>query len=242
MDANQLAEAIARAVELAKPATEYCFLASRDYWWTVCMTKGEWSGWMQAIGAVVAILYSGRLVRTQMAEARALEMGLYARRMTPYAAIFEEASNFVQSAVDHTNTTASALGFMDFLHNPETFAAVSAALGAIQPESLESAEGTRALMKLKLAHSNAQHLVTVVSTYDDGHWATLDREEFNAFRQAMRNDATFALETIRKLAVPPVVVPWYKRWRNQKGMSSSMLSNPEDARGGVAVDRAGGGA
>lgn len=55
MDTNQLAEALARAVEAAKPAAEYCLLATQDHWWTVCMTKAEWSGWMQAIGAVIAL-------------------------------------------------------------------------------------------------------------------------------------------------------------------------------------------
>lgn len=55
MDANQLAEALSRAVELAKPAAEYCFLAKQDRWWTVCMTKAEWSGWMQAFGSVFAL-------------------------------------------------------------------------------------------------------------------------------------------------------------------------------------------
>lgn len=33
---------------------EYCLLAID--WWPLCMTKGEWSGWMQAIGTVLAIL------------------------------------------------------------------------------------------------------------------------------------------------------------------------------------------
>ncbi|MDH4417710.1 MAG: hypothetical protein QE485_10830 [Acidovorax sp.] len=56
MDANQLAEALARAVEAAKPAAEYCLLAKQDYWWTVCMTKAEWSGWMQAMGSVIALV------------------------------------------------------------------------------------------------------------------------------------------------------------------------------------------
>lgn len=55
MDSNQLAEALARAVEAAKPAAEYCLLAKQDHWWTVCMTKAEWSGWMQAIGSMVAL-------------------------------------------------------------------------------------------------------------------------------------------------------------------------------------------
>lgn len=55
MDANQLVEALSRAVEAAKPAAEYCVLAKQEHWWTVCMTKAEWSGWMQAIGSVVAL-------------------------------------------------------------------------------------------------------------------------------------------------------------------------------------------
>jgi hypothetical protein len=33
---------------------EYCFLWID--WWPLCMTKAEWSGWMQALGAVAAIL------------------------------------------------------------------------------------------------------------------------------------------------------------------------------------------
>lgn len=59
MDANQLAEAIARAVELAKPATEYCFLWID--WWPMCMTKPEWSGWMQVAGAFIAIMWASKI-------------------------------------------------------------------------------------------------------------------------------------------------------------------------------------
>lgn len=33
---------------------EYCLLGID--WWPLCMTKAEWSGWMQAIGTVAAIL------------------------------------------------------------------------------------------------------------------------------------------------------------------------------------------
>lgn len=35
------------------PAPEYCFLFVQ--WWPFCMTKAEWSGWMQAVGSVAAI-------------------------------------------------------------------------------------------------------------------------------------------------------------------------------------------
>jgi len=40
------------------PATpEYCFLWID--WWAFCMTKAEWSGWMQAIFSVIAIAAAG---------------------------------------------------------------------------------------------------------------------------------------------------------------------------------------
>lgn len=54
MDANQLTDALARSMEGAKPAQEYCFLWID--WWPMCMTKSEWSGWMQAIGSLVALV------------------------------------------------------------------------------------------------------------------------------------------------------------------------------------------
>lgn len=54
MTTNQLIEALARAVESAKPAQEYCFFWID--WWATCMTKAEWSGWMQAIGAAIALI------------------------------------------------------------------------------------------------------------------------------------------------------------------------------------------
>jgi len=47
------------------PTPEYCLLAIN--WWPLCMTKAEWSGWMQAIGAVVAIFASAAYVRWQHA-------------------------------------------------------------------------------------------------------------------------------------------------------------------------------
>lgn len=56
MNADQVIDGIGKAVAATKPTQEYCFLWI-DHWST-CMTKSEWSGWMQAIGAVAAILGS----------------------------------------------------------------------------------------------------------------------------------------------------------------------------------------
>lgn len=38
---------------------EYCFLWID--WWPMCMTKAEWSGWMQVIGAFIAIMWASKI-------------------------------------------------------------------------------------------------------------------------------------------------------------------------------------
>lgn len=57
MESNQLLDGLARAVEAAKPAQEYCLRVLDQRWWS-CLTKAEWSGWMQAIFSVLAIFVS----------------------------------------------------------------------------------------------------------------------------------------------------------------------------------------
>lgn len=54
MNANQLIEGIGKAVTATKEAPEYCIL-SIDHWST-CMTKAEWSGWMQFSGSILALI------------------------------------------------------------------------------------------------------------------------------------------------------------------------------------------
>lgn len=56
MNADQVIEGIGNAVAAAKPAQEYCFLGCQH--WSMCMTKAEWSGWVQAIGSIAAIVAS----------------------------------------------------------------------------------------------------------------------------------------------------------------------------------------
>ncbi|MEQ6309895.1 hypothetical protein ABN448_21950 [Delftia acidovorans] len=53
MEAVEIYNGIAKAVEAAKPAQEYCFLWLSH--WSTCMTKSEWSGWAQAIGVAFAL-------------------------------------------------------------------------------------------------------------------------------------------------------------------------------------------
>jgi hypothetical protein len=52
-------------------APEYCFLWID--WWPLCMTKAEWSGWFQAIGAAIAILAAAAIAAYQAGHSRKLE-------------------------------------------------------------------------------------------------------------------------------------------------------------------------
>ncbi|WP_314972861.1 hypothetical protein [Comamonas testosteroni] len=62
MNADQVIEGIGKAVAATQPVQEYCLFGFWGVtWWPVCMTKSEWSGWMQAIFSAVAILASSLL-------------------------------------------------------------------------------------------------------------------------------------------------------------------------------------
>jgi len=45
------------------PTPEYCFLWIN--WWPLCMTKAEWSGWAQVLGAVGAIVGAWAIAHTE---------------------------------------------------------------------------------------------------------------------------------------------------------------------------------
>lgn len=46
------------------PTPEYCLFWVD--WWPICMTKGEWSGWVQAVGSVIAIMAAAGAVWWQV--------------------------------------------------------------------------------------------------------------------------------------------------------------------------------
>lgn len=85
MTAQELYDGVARAVEAAKPAQEYCFLWI-DHWST-CMTKAEWSGWMQAVFSVAAILAAALLTRWQITHQQETAQRLAALRRLELAEV-----------------------------------------------------------------------------------------------------------------------------------------------------------
>lgn len=69
MDAQQLFDGIARAVELAKPADQLCLIKNESY--HLCMNLTEGAAWFQAIFAIFAILVTQRISsRTERLRAR----------------------------------------------------------------------------------------------------------------------------------------------------------------------------
>ena len=66
------------------PVEEYCLLMLPQTWWS-CMPKAEWSGWVQAVGSILAILVSVALVQWQFART------LRAQRLATWEAKFGHA-------------------------------------------------------------------------------------------------------------------------------------------------------
>ena len=98
MNADQVIEGIGNVVAAAKPVQEYCFLWID--WWPLCMTKAEWSGWMQALGTFVAILFALALPFMQNKFRRARTYVLAKHALMQLVAIYESleiATNFGMS-------------------------------------------------------------------------------------------------------------------------------------------------
>lgn len=49
-------------------ATEYCLLGID--WWPVCMDKAQWAAWVQAVGAILAIIATGSIAYVQNLQQR----------------------------------------------------------------------------------------------------------------------------------------------------------------------------
>lgn len=44
-------------LHVAVDTAEYCLFHKYDWWW-FCLEKGEWASWVQAIGALIAIIFT----------------------------------------------------------------------------------------------------------------------------------------------------------------------------------------
>lgn len=94
---------------------EYCLFYSAQWW--LCMNKAEWSGWIQALGSVLAIAIAGGIAAYQINAARkqALEMErrqLY-RRYNVVKAIAIDAREVIRRVVDEATVPRTPEEWLD---------------------------------------------------------------------------------------------------------------------------------
>lgn len=104
METNQIAGLMSRVAEASTQASEYCILGLPQGWAT-CMTKAEWSGWMQAIGALLALAIAialpwseRRRARREIREKLAADAGVVLRF---YSELLETNDAFLDVAIAH---------------------------------------------------------------------------------------------------------------------------------------------
>lgn len=83
MELSQLMKGIGETVAATKPPQEYCFLWID--WWPICMSKSEWSGWMQFLGAVLAIAVAFYIASNQLRVERRRDQDLAISLILPFA-------------------------------------------------------------------------------------------------------------------------------------------------------------
>lgn len=118
MEANQLIKALGDAAAAVKPPQEYCFLWID--WWATCMTKAEWSGWMQAIGAVVALFLVWLQTTRQIAADRLARKEEHASRVRGTMVRAEHVVKELRHLCEKSQLVASSI-----------------ALGILKPEAVQ---------------------------------------------------------------------------------------------------------
>jgi len=132
------------------PTAEYCFLGID--WWPFCMTKAEWSGWVQAIGSIGAIVFAGWIARRQIeAAARATKIAKFESAMVMEATIGALANH----VLGEVRTLALAFEKVSFArdfgrkHSAESlFAEAEDSLRSIPMQQLPSAAAVNRLVGL----------------------------------------------------------------------------------------------
>jgi hypothetical protein len=129
---------------------EYCFLLI-DHWST-CMTKGEWSGWVQGVGTILAIMGSAALVYWQVNKQHELMLAAEARRAsilerdTLYS--FCELARAVQRIVVQVRGHATLEKLQDYLSKTLPRTAINCYLKAIAQADFEKMTSPKRIMAM----------------------------------------------------------------------------------------------
>lgn len=136
MTKDPVIKEIGKAITETPAMQEYC-LFWWD-WWPMCMTRGEWSGWMQAIGAVaalaIAIWLSGSPERAEKRDAVA-----QARAFAKAIVVFVQGMGYAAQMNERGVLVLSIAGLNE----------IAVLSQSARPERLPK-EGMEALMNLKI--------------------------------------------------------------------------------------------
>lgn len=127
-------------------------------------TSSDWAAWVQAIGAVGAILWSGHLVNRQINANRKADEDRFNRRMNAYAAFFESAHTSATEALENCSSVANACAYTEYGHDARLFNDLKSALMEPKFSEMESGDGVFALIYMRRAMQDIERLLKRVAS------------------------------------------------------------------------------
>jgi hypothetical protein len=165
--------------------SEYCFLMIQH--WSTCMTKGEWSGWMQAAGAIFALALAillpvvqswrrDRLVRKAHLQTIAMDVRINDRQASVYLThkvgvpayrlpLYGTLQALPALLAEGKLSTAQATAMVQYYVDAHSF---NRSLDLAQALMHDGSNGLM-LLELQRTRMKAEHLVpsTKLSRYDE---------------------------------------------------------------------------
>lgn len=184
MKTNPVIEGIGQAGSAATTYPEYCLLGID--WWPMCMTKGEWSGWMQAGGAVLAIAATWYITSAQQRAQRDKELRLAA---LDASTMLEEILSVRSSFVGVKGALDMMLRLPDKVFAPSILG-LSATASSINLRPLRDQD--------RLVHVGAEYLGRSASILQQISKLKSDAEEARFLFEHVRDDGFEKLKSILK--------------------------------------------
>ena len=183
-------------------STEYCFLWLNH--WSTCMTKSEWSGWVQAVGSVLAIAGAGMLLYLQLRATKRQALEVEQRRLMRRHNAIQAVAMFCEMAIQRMCAAVRAQcqvgGSFKWIPERPGLELAHEELSNVRKAELESFHLVRATRRMAVCLNNALLIDDALRghTSNDGraltasYFANLDRQA-----QKASEEATKALAEVR---------------------------------------------
>ena len=191
---------------------EYCLLWI-DHW-SLCMQKGEWSGWVQAIGSILAILGAFWLSYGQLRGARKQAIDAEQRRLRRRHNAITAAAEFAERVVRVSCSAASVAcqvqGALGWRSERDSLEIARDELKTVRAAELESFHLVRGVRRLAICVENALRVDAALTTGlgNDAAYRRIDTEAQQAAQHAAValseiENAVAELKEDPAIAVPP---------------------------------------